>query len=193
MKIPWLNQLNQLNPTLHPVKSHQHLPRCGCNVSPSARCRGGLVGLAASTRFLASLFATRLHGRDPLWGWLRLSSLRPIVALTFPLKSQVWLMDWVPKILGVLIQGSQSNWWGIGCPAHCFATGVPSLFLAFGFGLTSGIIIGIGLCLWVFGFGFTHPCPAGSPSLAASRQPSDRVRAYLNESGPILQLRRRRD
>ena len=44
--------------------------------------------------------------------------------MTFPLKSSGLLMDWFPRFLGVLIHVSQSNWWGLGCPAHCFAAGV---------------------------------------------------------------------
>ena len=28
-------------------------------------------------------------------------------------------MDLVPRVLGLLVQGSSSGWWGLGCPAHC--------------------------------------------------------------------------
>ena len=67
-------------------------------------------------------------------------------------------MEWVPSLFGLIVQGSQTNWWSVGCPAHCFGSGIPSFALAFGFGLTSGIILGDHprcLCLpvdsWIFG------------------------------------------
>ena len=97
-------------------------------------------------------------------------------------------MDWIPKGFGLLIQGASTNWWGLGCPAHCHPSGVPTLLLAFGFGTSLGFIFGCLSCLWIFGLltpsTFGLSCPASS-------QPADRVRAYLHEPGPILRFRSR--
>ena len=100
-------------------------------------------------------------------------------------------MDWVPRLFGVIIQGSQTNWWGVGCPAHCFASGVPTIVLGLALGLSLGFILGGFSCLWVLGF--LPPVHQSPSALDQTRQPSDRVRAYLNEPGALAKLRRRRD
>ena len=34
-------------------------------------------------------------------------------------------MDCVPKAIGIFASGVHSNWWGLGCPAHCFGSSCP--------------------------------------------------------------------
>ena len=38
------------------------------------------------------------------------------------------------QVLGLLVNGSASNWWGLGCPAHCSAS------------------LGLVVAIWVSGF-----------------------------------------
>ena len=101
-------------------------------------------------------------------------------------------MEWAPKLLGFLVSGAHSNWWGIGCPAHCFGSGIPSLALAFLLGLCFGSLVTLALGFWALGL-LHPPHPAQAwvsppPSVAPA---SDRLRAYLDEQS-LLPLQRRR-
>ena len=59
-------------------------------------------------------------------------------------------MDCVPKAIGIFASGVHSNWWGLGCPAHCFGSGLPALCAAFALGLLIGLIFGALFCAWAF-------------------------------------------
>lgn len=102
-----------------------------------------------------------------------------------------FFMDWAPKVLSFLISGTQSNWWGLACPSHCFASGLASLSASFLIGFLLGILLTASFCLWGLGF-----LPASVPSpghLSAGQPPApDRVRAYLNEQSLTTFPRRRR-
>ena len=89
----------------------------------------------------------------------------------------------VAQLVGFLLQGSASNWWGLGCPAHC-AGSLSILFLA----LVAGVCLGFILALWIFQASLFLPSarrpdlPAESPAASeASRPRSLRLRGYLHE------------
>ena len=46
------------------------------------------------------------------------------------------------RVLGLFVQGSASNWWGLGCPAHCSGS-LTVLGLAFGFGAPFGFLCAV--------------------------------------------------
>ena len=97
-------------------------------------------------------------------------------------------MEVASKLFGFVIQGVQTNWWGLSCPAHCFSAGIPALFCTFIFGLTSGLLLAALFFIWTFGFVRATP---SEPPLAPSNS-LDRVRAYLNEPRQTSITRRRR-
>ena len=100
-------------------------------------------------------------------------------------------MDWIPKAIGFVVQGVNSNWWGIACPAHCFGVGLPSLLVATLLGLSLGFIFGFLLCAWLAGLLPAHP--PHHPSEPGLGSTSSRLRAYLDEPSAIVRSRRRRD
>ena len=53
-------------------------------------------------------------------------------------------MGW-PQVLSVLVSGSQNNWFGFACPAHCTFS-LPRLLLA----LATGALLGVGSTLYTF-------------------------------------------
>ena len=57
-------------------------------------------------------------------------------------------MGWLPRVFGMVVHGSPTNWWGVGCPAHCHTSGLPTVILP----LALGFILGACACLWAFGF-----------------------------------------
>ena len=54
------------------------------------------------------------------------------------------------QVLGLVLQGSASNWFGLGCPAHCSGS-----VLVLSLALVSGVCIGILVALW--------PCGSSDP------------------------------
>ena len=97
-------------------------------------------------------------------------------------------MEALPKFLGIIAQGIQSNWWGIGCPSHCFSSGLPALVAAYCLGLASGLLL-------VAFFVLLHWLPPhllSPPVSTAPVDPSARVRAYVHESAALGILQRRR-
>jgi hypothetical protein len=40
-------------------------------------------------------------------------------------------MDFVRTFLGLITSGVHNKWWGLSCPAHCFATGLPNPLASF--------------------------------------------------------------
>ena len=75
--------------------------------------------------------------------------------------------------------GLATNFWGLGCPAHCGSPAWPTIFLS----LIIGIILGFFLCLlciyYLLGLGLVPPATPSRPSsrpviqLAASRLRGD--------------------
>ena len=100
-------------------------------------------------------------------------------------------MDWAPKLLGVLVSGAQSNWWGIGCPSHCSVAGLPTLIVSFLLGLCLGILITLVLCVWGLGFLPAQPSWLSAVPHQGAAGPPDRARAYVNEQ-PLFPLKRGR-
>ena len=100
-------------------------------------------------------------------------------------------MEWAPKLIGVIASGVQSNWWGISCPSHCFASGLPSILASFSLGLLLGIFLSAIIGLWIFGL--LPPRPVRDPSPETPESSLDRLRGYLHEPAvTALQRRRRR-
>ena len=91
-------------------------------------------------------------------------------------------MDW-SRALGLLVQGSSSNWWGLGCPAHCSGS-LLILGLTFGFGASFGFLG----ALFLFRAALLAPAaqtvftsePAAEV-VQPSRPASLRLRGYLHE------------
>ena len=82
------------------------------------------------------------------------------------------------QLLGLVVAGSNSGWWGLGCPAHCSSSITLSLvtFAAgFGFGALSVLDLFRGQLL-------VQPSPVHCPASASSGQPTGnpRLRAYLH-------------
>ena len=78
-----------------------------------------------------------------------------------------------------LVSGASTNWWGIGCPAHCSGSLVV-LFLSYLAGLLSGVI----LTLFVFRASLLLPAARQAveqPEVVLQRPRSLRLRAYLHE------------
>ena len=51
------------------------------------------------------------------------------------------------SLAGILIQGSESNWWGLGCPSHCRGPGFGGLLASYLLGILTV------LCLWLLWIG----------------------------------------
>lgn len=101
-------------------------------------------------------------------------------------------MDWAPKVLRFILSGAQSHWWGLACPSHCFASGLPSLLAAYLLGLLSGLLLAVLLTLWGFGYLPAHPPWTLASEASGLVLPPERVKAYVNEQPLIaLALRRR--
>lgn len=87
------------------------------------------------------------------------------------------------RVLGLFVQGSASNWWGLGCPAHCSGS-LTVLGLAFGFGAPFGFLCAViffstALFAPVAQAAFTpDPSPLSS---SLTRPAALRLRGYLHE------------
>ena len=44
-------------------------------------------------------------------------------------------LDLLKSLLGLLQQGAETNWWGLGCPSHCRGPGLGSLCASFLLGI----------------------------------------------------------
>jgi len=88
----------------------------------------------------------------------------------------------IKQFLDLLHLGSQSNWWGLSCPAHCGAPSITSLLLA----LTAGVGLGFSLAVFIALFllaRWTFPI-ASSPSTEGPELGSNlalsRLQGYVN-------------
>ena len=93
------------------------------------------------------------------------------------------MTSWLPQVLGFVVQGSTSGWWGLACPAHCQG-GLVLPALAFLAGLSSGVV----LCLYflrdtLFPSATTSPPPVPPAQVSVPRASpaSLRLRGYLHE------------
>ena len=92
----------------------------------------------------------------------------------------------VPAGLELVVQGLKTNLFGLGCPFYCSPPGLGTILAAF----LSGLLSGIGLCLWlVFRFDLLAvptSSPSGSgPGFPTTSPPTGRaklaLRSYLHE------------
>ena len=77
-------------------------------------------------------------------------------------------MDLIPKALSFVVQGVNTNWWGIACPSHCFGVGLPGLAASLAVGLLAGFLLGLAFCAWFCGL---LPLPARSVPTEVSSRP----------------------
>ena len=94
-------------------------------------------------------------------------------------------------VLGLVLEGIKTNWWGLACPHHCTQPSVGLLGFCFLLGWISGLASTLVLVWWLSGFwcGPGSDIVRGSSVRLASRA---RVLAsYLHE--PTLLQPRRRD
>lgn len=77
--------------------------------------------------------------------------------------------------------GIATNWWGIGCPSHCGSSSFPLVVFALLFGLSTGILLGLGLAFWILALpSSVQPSSPEHPTSHLLLRRS-RLRAYLNE------------
>ena len=90
----------------------------------------------------------------------------------------------VAQILGLLLQGSSTNWFGLGCPAHCSGS-----LLVLGLSFLAGACLGVLLALWFFRAYLFLPAvqpvfapdPTPDSTSPVPRPRSLRLRGYLHE------------
>ena len=89
------------------------------------------------------------------------------------------MLGFVAPLLKLLQEGSQQNWWGFYCPAHCQGPGLGALFAAYLLGILSAFfgLASYWYLLW---------CPARGVQLEPSRAvissgARQRLRAYSYE------------
>ena len=100
-------------------------------------------------------------------------------------------------ILGLVIEGVRSNFWGLGCPSYCTAPSVGLLGFLLLFGWILGFASALLILFWLSGLGlisFGFPRPL-APSLsgfapAPSANRNQLLSAYLDE--PTSRPSRRR-
>ena len=161
--------------------------------------RGGLSHVKSPPRHCSRLFATLCLFRPTpasinvfivsmftaFSAWILasvcLSSLKCIRTNAETCAAQA-MNSWVPQVVGFLVQGSSTGWWGLGCPAHC-----SSSLLVLGVTFSAGLGFGALGCLFLFrGVLLASPAPFASPAHRPSPPssgfvPSARLRAYLHE------------
>ena len=49
-------------------------------------------------------------------------------------------LELLRSLAGFIVQGSESNWWGLGCPSHCRGPGVGSLLAAYLLGVLTVVL-----------------------------------------------------
>ena len=76
--------------------------------------------------------------------------------------------------------GLLTNWWGLGCPAHCGTSSFSSWALAFILGFCFGFCLCAALAYYLIGF-YLRLTSAPHPSPAGAARPSSRLGGYLYE------------
>ena len=93
-------------------------------------------------------------------------------------------------VLGLVLEGIKTNWWGLACPHHCTQPSVGLLGFCFLLGWISGLASTLALVWWLSGFwcGSGSDCVRGPSTRLASR--ARVLSSYLHEPN-LLQPRRR--
>ena len=81
--------------------------------------------------------------------------------------------------LKLLQEGSQQNWWGLGCPSHCRGPGVGALIAAFFLGILC-TLGGLGSC-WYLLWRPDRTASQGPSRAVISSGARRRLQAYAHE------------
>ena len=81
------------------------------------------------------------------------------------------------EALRIVQQGLTTNWWGLGCPAHCRGSDLGGLSASF----LLGFVAATGLWAFLFARWILHPLPSSSEQPAPVSSARLRLRGYLHE------------